>query len=237
MMKLIFLIMIPLLVSCGNKTRLKINPETAFAQSGANGNAMSFGFDDIFNEIIGPKCLRCHDNYKDYDSVAAQSDRLFNAIFSGRMPKGGPQLSSQEKSMFNSWVNDGSPLEAGGEEKVPISLEPTFKSIFTNVLGPKCLSCHNGSTNSPAPTEINLSSYEKIIESNNNYAELFGEGFLDQDLADESEIIFLVTDTVSPMPPLVLPGNEEYNLNPLPQLTEEEVSVLIEWIKKGFPND
>jgi hypothetical protein len=237
MTKSIFFLSLLLLVACGNRTRLKINPETAFSQSDANVGAESFGFDEVFNKIIGPKCLRCHDNYKDYDSVAAQSDRLLNAIVSGRMPKGRPQLSTQEKSMFNSWVKQGSPLEAGGEEAVPIALEPSFKSIFTNVLGPKCLSCHNGSANSPAPTEINLSSYENIIESNNGYAEIFGDGFLDEDLAEDSEIVFLVTDTVSPMPPLVLPGNEEYNANPLPQLTDEEVTVLIEWIKKGFPND
>jgi len=232
MIKLIFFIMIPLLVSCGNETRLKIDPDAAFGSTDER-----FGFDDVFEKIIGPKCLRCHDNYEEHASVAAQSDRLLNAIISGRMPKGGPQLSVREKTIFSSWVNDGSPLVAGGAEAVPVPLEPTFKSIATNILGPKCLACHNGSPDSPAPLEINFSSYETLIESNDDYADTFGNGFLDQALGEGSEIIFVVTDPASPMPPLVLPGNDEYNANPLPQLTAEEVSVLIEWIKDGFPNN
>jgi len=231
---LIFILALPFVISCGNKTRVKVDLNERL---GSLEVVEGVGFDQIFNEILAPKCLQCHSNYNDYDLVARQGERFLDAIVTGRMPKGGAPLSDELQGLFNSWVMAGSPLEAGGGVVEEIPLAANFTSIFANIIAPKCLACHTGSTISPAPPEINFSDYAAIIESNNGYAEIFGEGFLDQDLGADSEIIFLVTDTASPMPPLSIPGNTEYNENPLPQLNSAEVSVLTKWIENGFPND
>jgi len=219
-----------ILMSCGNRSRSKIQVD-----QGSFARISGLGFQDVFNDVIDQNCLGCHDSWNDYQTVRGfGTDRMLDAIISGRMPKGGPILSFREQSIFNSWVQDGSP-EVAGQESGDMKLEPNYKSILVKVFSPKCIACHDGSENAPGPASINLSTYEDLIASNELYAERFGVGFLDVEFPEDSEIIFLLEEGAEePMPPLTLPGSPDY-VRP-ESVTAEELEVIIEWIRQGLPS-
>lgn len=220
-----------ILMSCGNRSRSKGNiGQRSFAR------ISGLGFEDVFTGVIENNCIGCHETWDDYRTVQGfGTDRMLDAIVNGRMPKFAPALGFRDQSIFNSWVEDGSP-EVAGQESEEIKLEPTFESLLVKVFSPKCIACHDGSDNAPGPASINLSTYEDIIASNNLYAERFGVGFLDVEFPEDSEIIFLLEEGAEePMPPLTLPGSPDY-VRP-ESVTAKELEVIIDWISKGLPEN
>lgn len=218
--------------ACGNHEKIKQNPSVNTLDT-----VPGVDFQQVLEGVLKPDCFECHSaTYGDYTVVAAQAPRILNAVLLGTMPKNASPLSDEKKALLQAWVNDGAP-EFAGKVSLAIPLAPTFKSLFANVIGPKCVACHTGRSNSPAPPDVNLSSYEEIIKSNEKYALVFGDGFLSQELGADSELIYLITDPVEPMPPIQIPGNPDYNANPIPKLNDDEVKALTDWILKGFPND
>ena len=231
--KAMLLFLLPILFACGNKTRIKIDPSDTL---GDLDTIEGVGFNQVFNQLLAPQCLECHPGYSNYNAVAAESSKILEQIVTGRMPRGGPAITDENRlSLINSWVQNGAPEEAGGDAAQPISLEPTFNSIFVNILVPKCIACHNGSSQAIAPRFYNFSNYDSFIASNTSFEQVNGFPFMDQLDGAESEIVFLFED--NQMPPTFLPGNPSYNENPLEQLTPNEINVFTQWIENGFPNN
>lgn len=80
------------------------------------------------------------------------SSRLFQRASDGSMPPGNP-LSSAEADILKDWINDlGTPGGSGRGGNVA-----TFTQIETEILRPRCYSCHENNANFP------FSSYEEIL--------------------------------------------------------------------------
>lgn len=103
-------------------------------------------------------------NLETYENVIAHLVDIENvALVEQSMPPkraGGP-LGAFEQGVLRAWIDAGAPREAGGEtiptpsptpeEPVPtpppvivspVIVEPTWDSIFTNIIQPKCIQCH-----------------------------------------------------------------------------------------------
>lgn len=77
---------------------------------------------------------------------------LFQRINNNTMPPGGPALSDEVKQAIATWIQNGAKNDApegglpGGNPATPPPLpplEPKFSSIMANIIGPRCLACHD----------------------------------------------------------------------------------------------
>ncbi|CAM9970349.1 unnamed protein product [Chrysoparadoxa australica] len=202
------------LMSCGNYEEFKEDPSSAFTQV-APSSALTFK--EVQEQVLGPKCLRCHPGYSDYDTVNGSLQAIVAAVRTNRMPQDGP-LSNEEKTILFSWVFSGAPRGDAPTPQQPTDpniLEPTYASISKNILGKKCVVCHNPQGRVPF---LDLSTREAIWKQRNQ--------LLNFEKPEESYILEVINDPFEPMPPLN---------SPFEQLTEEEKAVLTEWIAKGLP--
>ncbi len=93
--------------------------------------------------------------------------------------------------------------------EMPLNAEATFTSVQRYLIGPKCLSCHNGPG---SPKGIDLSSYEAIMERG-----------LVQPFKGNSDSPFY--DSISGSPPR-MPKNA-------PPLSAMEIALVKKWIDNG----
>jgi len=201
--------------------------------------AATVGFQEVLDKVITNNCLECHSTYSNYTISAQLAPKMLETVLSGRMPKGGPRLDQDLIDTLQTWVLSGAPEEAGGEEAQEIPLAPTFESIQVNILAPKCLSCHSGNPDAPAPLHIDFSSYEALLTSDEMAEIISGERLLNSDTPEESFLTYLLSPGsdgagVDPaMPPRTVPGTPEYEFPGY--VTPEEIKVINEWMKKGYP--
>lgn len=217
------LLAILFLASCGNYEEFKEDPSGAF-QGVAGANALTFN--EVLDQVLGPKCLKCHANYDQYDAVNGNLAAITAAVRSDRMPQDGP-LSEREKQILFSWIFSGAPRGEVRQTPPPVQAGPTFKSLARGVFAAKCIVCHRVNPNDPddrgeAPFALNDRT-DLLV-----YATQFNPFVFDFIFPEESEFVKRLRsdNPVELMPPA------RSGFSPV---TDEERELVIEWIRRGLP--
>lgn len=214
--------LVTLLGSCGN-----YDEGTSSSQGFREVSEIQASFATVSSQIFVPHCIRCHQQYENYESVKIESNQILAAVLSNRMPKNASPLSDDLKALLAGWIQAGAPFSNQDDAppiKVPSDeLLPTWESLSQKVIIPKCVVCHN--PNGQA-SFLDLSTKQAFFE--NRDRDFFGQKLLDFDQPQDSFLISIITDEFEPMPPLPPISN-------IGRLSEKEVDTLIEWIKKGIP--
>ncbi len=81
------------------------------ADSGGSTEAPPVAFEDLLPALIsvdsGPKCAKCHNETANRDAFTAGIARYADAIFSNRMPLGGPPVPDEVKALLQQWIDGG----------------------------------------------------------------------------------------------------------------------------------
>lgn len=158
---------------------------------------------------------------------------VYKIITAGRMPpRNKPQASAQLVTDLKVWIDAGAsenalvttvPAEPLAERPVaePVTLtgDPTFKTVFAQILKSKCAGCHQLHENGrPAAGGVPLNDFDLLIAANADKS-IFQPGDADQSA--------LITEVLSgDMPP-----------TPRPKLNANEVDYLKAWIAAGAPRE
>ncbi len=218
--------------SCGNSFEQKEIPGGFGGTQPVDGDpANVITFAEIKAQILEPNCIACHSGYGDYNTFNAVKEAAMGAISSGRMPKGGPPLSNELKTLMRSWLAAGAPETnndvvvtnpgddtndgSDGNNPPPVDiLEPTWGSISKKIIFPKCIQCHGAGSFLP------LASRQDFFDQRDELLNDFND-------VEESKLVRRLESNTNPMPP-VWSGIEK--------LTTEEINVVIQWIEQGIPN-
>lgn len=209
-----------LLSSCGyyqsDKTKLEF---TGIKQQ----DISALSFQTIKSTILSPRCISCHQQYNNYESVIVELKSIESSIENNRMPKNSSALSTGQKTLLTEWILIGAPENPGDVTKIPLpkKIEANWNSINQNIFIPKCLVCHNpnGQANF-----LNLTSRQEFFKKRN---ELFGnDKFIDFDQPGNSYLIKITQDNEEPMPP---------TWSNIESLNTEEVNIILKWISLGLP--
>lgn len=178
----------------------------------------------VQNEVFRPACVTCHSQYDRYEDVKRDLSAILSSVESDRMPKSGGPLSRRLKKVLEDWVAAGAPEIPGVQpaDPQPVTLEPNWGSVSRHILGPKCQLCHN--PNGQAKF-LDLSSREAIWNARNG---LFpgAPKLIDFENPEASYLFEVIQDPTGPMPP---PASG------IAPVTEEELLVLTEWVRRGLP--
>jgi uncharacterized membrane protein len=221
-MRLIFFsVFIISVTACGNIFHNKHENVTNSDNENANSKP-TISFAEVRLKVLDPHCIKCHSNYVDYKSVKKNISQILNSVEQNRMPKNAIPISDDLKELLRAWVAEGTPenLETNTDSPEPTddgALKPTWDSLKLNIFDPKCLVCHSANGKSPWVDFTNRATMAKTLIKH-----------IDFKNPDDSNLILRLRDTEEPMPPLPPQST-------LTQLTEEEVLVVIEWIKAGLP--
>lgn len=227
-MRTLFMLAIAIFASgCGNyldpkHTQAAHHPPQV--ERGDAGTAVYFA--EIFEQILQPQCLRCHANYSDYSDVSTRLNEILRRVQMDDMPRSAPPLSADLKALLLAWVEAGAPERQERTSPPPdentdddsgelIPLEANWISLNQNVFGPKCAICHQVGG---IAGFLDLSKRQTFFEQR--------EWLLNFDLPESSHLIEVISDPVSPMPPISSSANP---------VTAEELAIIIEWIKFGLP--
>lgn len=211
------------LSGCGNYEEFKEDPSGAFQ---GRADASTLTFNEVLEQVIAPKCLKCHGNYDQYDAVVADLSTITRTVRTNSMPKDGP-LSDSEKQILFSWIFSGAPQGQVRPAPSPIQAGPTFDSLARGIFAAKCTVCHRVNPNDPndrgeAPFALN-DRVDLMV-----YATQFNPFVFDFDFPEESEFVKrLTSDNPEELMPPARSG--------FAPLNEEERELIIEWIRRGLP--
>jgi len=216
MKKLILILPMFLMVACGNSVDFKESPIPNFEGRGSV-SPEELNFDNLNTKIFTAHCTQCHVGYNDYQAVFEDKDKILSAVLKGTMPKNAPALNDELKLLLASWVRAGAP-EGSSVNAPPVVTElgPTWESLSRRVFFPKCVQCHNPQGQAKF---LDLSTRQSFFE---NRVGLLGNF----ENAETSYLVEVLQDTIEPMPP---------TFSGLERLTDEEIQIVIEWIKQGLP--
>lgn len=222
--------------SCGNYNSQK-NPESA-TPPGPSAEGKEEDLASSFNSVqtaVFSRCLSCHqEKFANYPAVIEDLTEISARVQSNNMPKTGGPLTDFQKRVLSRWIAKGAPEFADSSPLPPVRppkippetpppiLEPTWKSIQVNILGPKhCVQCHNPKGEA---SFLDLSGYQAILDQR---AKDLGNGPLfDFEIPEQSRLIRRLEDEDDPMPPLASGAS---------RLTNDELRVLTLWIRSGLP--
>jgi hypothetical protein len=230
-------------------------PETALVDDTGSSDdqkaldPQALGFKDIREKVLDPyNCTACHTQYKDYETVFIDRAKILRSLENDWMPfKKSRQsdeipepVSAENKELLRQWIEDqNAPEVAGGTSPTVIErkLEPTWISLRNQVLGPKCILCHN-SFGPRGGRDQDFGTYSELIAW-----QLRDENLFKLDVEPGSQPGTYLGDFMASMDPLV------FSLNPMPvnrpnddleihipDVTAEELSVLIHWVELGLPH-
>lgn len=192
------------LIACGETGNLH------FKEGEIQNLGSDMNFSSLRDEVLEPKCIGCHSNYKAYAIVSSIAEKILDSVEAGRMPKNSSPLSKAEIDFIRDWISAGKPK--GATNNVPAS---ETEKIYATILGPKCVQCHN--PNGEAKF-LDLSNRQVIWDRRSE--------ILNFEAPEKSYLIEVITDPEEPMPP---------SYSKLERLTEEEVARITDWIRKGMP--
>lgn len=137
-------------------------------------------------------------NLETYNNVKAHFVAVDSAVKSGSMPIG-TSLTAKQKEVFLAWLDAGGPLDAPAVAADPTPVVPTpvplpaptptpappivvvpapnkidYKLVNTNVLSPRCISCHSDSGGNSAG--INLETYENVFNERSTIKSVIANG-------------------------------------------------------------
>jgi uncharacterized membrane protein len=206
--------------ACGNFFDSKTAPAPN-SPSEIPGSGSTILFAEVREKIFVPFCIQCHVQYGDYTFVQQDLKNIKTAVNQNRMPKNQSPLSSEQKQLLAEWISSGAQNEAVVSVQPPTAepqgLQPTWDSLYKNIFVPKCVVCH--SPTGPA-NWVDVSSRAGMTKTLLKH--------IDFKNIENSNLILRLKDPEEPMPPLPPDSN-------IPQLTTEEVQIVIEWIEAGLP--
>lgn len=123
-----FLGLVFILLSGCNYNRSKLPTEGPENGPGANKpggqETGALDFATVKSVVLGPRCLSCHMQYKDYSEVKANIDKIrFRVLVARNMPLTG--LRKSESNILASWIDQGAPEFADPNSKPEPDPEPT----------------------------------------------------------------------------------------------------------------
>lgn len=201
------------LVACGNSIEFKEKPGDF---TSGDFPLSQLNFETINREIMQKSCVKCHKAYGDYDTVFQDRQKIRNSILQNRMPKNAPALSDELKTMIATWVGIGAPRGGSSNDSSPKELEPTWESLSIRVFFPKCVQCHNPGGQA---SFMDLSTRQKFFEQRHDLLNSFED-------VENSYLFEVLNDPDEPMPPV---------WSGIDVLSENEKSVIKEWVEKGLP--
>lgn len=250
-MALITLAVLPLLSGCNNKPPQLLTKRPSVVKA---EDLDSSSWSLVMEQVLAPKCMSCHGSaggvsLESYDSARAQAQKIATTVFVTKTmpPRGG--LSPRQLEILQAWLEAGTPLNPRKPQQpsppppptpsptptpvpaptptptpppapsptptpAPIDLEPTYASIRKHIIYPKCLDCHSDSG------FVDYMPFDK-------YDDLLVLSLIVPGDPLSSRISQSVkADAVKFMPP---------KKSGIPPLTDLEISVLDEWIRKGAP--
>ncbi|MEK2643863.1 hypothetical protein [Bdellovibrio sp. BCCA] len=205
--------------------------------SDQNSQTLDPGIESASLKILSNKCSSCHAQSSGPAGVYglqsvqhmvaaglilpgnANASPLFVEILNNSMPPGQP-LAAADKETLRAWINRGSsnveptpptppPPAPGPVPPVVSGPEPTFSYLKSNVIGPKCASCHyTGHTRGGYAFDT----YKNVLKAVSKSK-------------PESSVLYTISRS-GQMPP-----------RSNPQLSSEELNLILDWIKKGALNN
>lgn len=146
-------------------------------------------FEQLRDQVLIPKCLRCHAWVAVEDEVKKRivpgeplESALFTLVDNGSMPVGGPPLVDLEKDIIRKYIlglqkNDddtGSDDGDDDDDKIPPIQLVTFETIKNEILVPQCIRCHRG-----MDSEAGIAPYiDKEDPVNSKLLEVIESGFM-----------------------------------------------------------
>lgn len=175
--------------------------------------------------LLQNKCYACHgtassggiSQINNPDSLIASGQiiagnpdgsPIYAAALAGRMPIGSTALNSTELNILKQWIAAGAKKPADSTTvttPVTVPLSASYASIQINILTPKCLYCHSGST---AKDGVRLDSYASVKK------------YISSTAPTQSKLYSITSS--GEMPP-----------RPDVGLTSNELKVLSDWITAG----
>lgn len=199
---------------------------------------LKYSFADIKEYVFKPNnCISCHTHFEDYSVVLKNLSAIVSTIQIDKMPypkKMGEavlKVTQDQKAILSTWVNQGAPKVVGEMVMLfPEKLEPNWISIRNNILGPKCIMCHNGF----GPRgKRDLSTYQSLQNIQTQWPK-----FLNSQSPEESHFIGSIIGRFDDdefnfvSMPYNTGGDDVSNI---PDLTQEEFNIILEWIGLGYP--
>lgn len=218
MTKILFLVFL-FMAGCGNFFDPKHRP---LKDSNIQATEGVLAFAEVREKVLSPFCMKCHIQYGDYDFVKQDLILILSAIEQNRMPKSAPPLSSELKVLLRQWVDAGAPNTTittlpEPTQPVPDVLVSTWDSLSKKIFTPKCVVCHSPTGEAPWVDLSSRAAMHRTLLKHMNFKE-----------PEKSNLIIRLSSKDEPMPPLPPDSN-------IPQLTDEEVNVVIEWIRAYIP--
>ncbi len=215
------LLLLLFLTSCGLNLETKHEIPKAPSES---LSARTLDYATLQARIFTPRCIQCHQQLNSYAGVKREIRAIEDTVGKNRMPKFGPELPRELKTLLSQWIVAGTPELEGAPPATesPEVLEPNWKSISANVVYPKCLACHNPSGEAKF---LDLSSLA-AVRANQNRVFAGGKRLIDVANPEQSYFLEVILDPNEPMPP------KWSNIAPLDQAT---VRILTEWIALDLP--
>lgn len=175
--------------------------------------------------ILTNRCASCHDNGISYGGLGSLSEtdlinsghiiagnpeasRIYIRMADGTMPPGGG-VPLQEIADIYTWISN---IPVTDQTPTIPALAPTYSSLHANIFFPKCVGCHNDTDPGRPGGGYSMSTHLKVLDKVNiedpTGSALYNEVFTGQ------------------MPP----GSS-------PNLTAEEIEMVLQWINNGALND
>ena len=223
-----------LAASCDYR-RVKEQPRVS---RNTNFSIASLSYASVNAQVFSAHCLDCHGtkggvNLETYGETVKHLGAIKNALLSKQMPPPAdaanyPPLSESQIGLVVAWIEAGAPELSGGiPDPVPTpeptpndplppaeTLKPTYASINKLIFGPKkCLECHVAGGRAE---DYPMTTREEIIDPK--------IGLVNFSEPEKSSLVMSIQD--GSMPPR--------RLN-LPKIPEEDINVIIEWIRQGAP--
>ncbi len=216
-------------------------PETSNDSNTLPKPKVYISFQEVKDKVLKPnRCLTCHSQYKDYTTTRNDISQILGSILSKSMPfpakPGGEALvvSEGQKEFLMKWINQGMAEYSDGSSylKTTTELKPNWLSLRNQVLGPKCILCHNSF--GLRSRGIDMSTYQALLGWAQTNPLLFNKEdpheshFIGALIGrvDEDEFFF------DPMP---LNISADDVIKEIPPATKEEIKVIKEWIRLGLP--
>ncbi len=207
----------------------------------------TISFEEVHSKILKSNCIGCHSQFNNYQVVKKNISSIVSFVLDDKMPfalrpnQRNQPLSDELKETLSTWAEAGAPEFPGiltdsvDEVATSPKLEPTWISLRDNVIGPKCILCHN-STGPRAPTAMSTHSElrswfaenPKLFDFKNPERSHFVAAILGRVDEDNEEYFY------DPMP---FNSDQDDIQEVIPEVTEAELNVILDWIRLGLPYD
>jgi hypothetical protein len=222
-------LLITLANGCSYKSDKSAAASGSVRNSGLKIDKSFLTFANIKEQVLAPKCLKCHKGYVDYANVTEVKNEIFQrALVQKDMPKNtsGLSLTDNEQNLLQQWIELGAPLDEvtsvdnPAVNPTPVIIDPNqntlgierpvlWATVKLKIFDKHCLSCHfKGNADG-------ISEYEDLKTIRNTIGTIYG-----------------LTAIKPFMPPPATELNEgEINPN---QLSTAEKDLLSAWINDGM---